>query len=84
MSSARIDLTRMKPIMVIGIVLIILGVVVLLLQFITMTTRVEGMHIGPFRTSGDAKTTFPVSPYIGGLVLAGGIAFFIIGRKKKR
>ena len=74
----------MKPIMVVGIVLISLGVVVLLLQFITMTTHVEGMHLGPFHTSGDAETTFPVSPYIGGLVLAVGIALFIIGRKKKR
>jgi uncharacterized membrane protein len=74
----------MKPIMIIGIVLILLGVVVLILQFITLTTHVEGMHIGPFHTGADAKTTFPVSPFLGGLVLAGGIALFIIGRKKKR
>ena len=74
----------MKPTMIIGIVLILLGVVVLVLQFITLTTHVEGMHIGPFHTSADAKTTFPVSPFLGGLVLAGGIALFIIGRKRKR
>ena len=74
----------MKPIMVLGIVLILLGVVVLLLQFITLSTHVEGIHFGPFHTSGDAETTFPVSPFVGGLVLAGGIALFIIGRKKKR
>jgi len=74
----------MKPLMVIGIVFISLGVVVLLLQFITLSTHVEGMNIGPFHTGGDAETTFPVSPYVGGLVLAGGIVLFIIGRKKKR
>jgi len=74
----------MKPIMVLGIVFILLGVVVLLLQFITLSTHVEGIRFGPFHTSGDAETTFPVSPFVGGLVLAGGIALFIIGRKKKR
>jgi uncharacterized membrane protein len=74
----------MKPMMVVGIALIVLGVAVLLLQFITMTTHVEGVHVGPFHTNADAKTTFPVSPLLGGLVLAGGIALAIIGRKRKR
>jgi hypothetical protein len=73
----------MKPIMLIGIILIVLGVVVLLLQFITVTTHVNGMNIGPFKTSADAKTTIPVSPFLGALVLAGGIVLVIIGRKRK-
>jgi uncharacterized membrane protein len=74
----------MKPMMFLGIVLIVLGVVALLLQFITVTTHVKGMHIGPFKSSStDAKTTMPVSPFLGGLVLAGGIVLVIIGRKRK-
>ena len=73
----------MKAIMFIGIILIILGVVVFLLQFITVNTHVKGMNIGPFKTSADAKTTIPVSPFIGGFVLAGGIVLVIIGRKRK-
>ena len=73
----------MKPIMFIGFVLIVLGVVVLILQFITFTTHVKGTHIGPFKTSTDAKTTIAVSPFLGGLVLAGGIVLVIIGRKRK-
>jgi len=78
------EITHMKPIMILGIVFLILGVVILLLQFVTLTTHVEGIHIGPFSTNAEAKTTFPVSPFIGGLVLAGGIALFIIGHKKKK
>jgi hypothetical protein len=74
----------MKPLMFIGIILTVLGIVVLLLQFITVTTHVNGMHIGPFHTSADAKSTIPVSPFVGGLVLAAGIVLVIIGRKKKR
>ena len=74
----------MKPIMFIGLVLIVLGVVVLILQFITVTTHVEGSRIGPFKTkSTEAKTTIPVSPLLGGLALAGGIVLVIIGRKRK-
>jgi hypothetical protein len=73
----------MKPIMFLGLVLIILGVVVLLLQFITFTTHVKGIHIGPFKTSAEAKTAFPVPPLFGVLALAGGIVLVIIGRKRK-
>lgn len=73
----------MKPIMFIGMVLIVIGVVVILLQFITVNTRVKGMEIGPFKTSADAETTVPVSPYLGGLALAGGIVLVVIGRKRK-
>jgi hypothetical protein len=43
----------------------------------------KGMHIDPFKTSADAKTTIPVPPLLGGLVLAGGIVLVIIGRKRK-
>jgi hypothetical protein len=73
----------MKPVMFIGLVLLILGVVVLLLQFITFTTHVKGIHIGPFKTSAEAKTAFPVPPLFGVLALAGGIILVIIGRKTK-
>lgn len=72
-----------KPIKIAGIVLTLLGIVVLLLQFFTMTTQVEGIHIGPFETSTEAKTTFPISPYLIGIILAVGIAMFIVGHKKK-
>ena len=73
----------MKPMMFIGIILIFLGVVILLLQFITLTSHVKGIHIGPFKTTADAKTTIPVSPFLGGLALAAGIVLVIIGRKRK-
>lgn len=71
----------MKPIMLIGLVLIVL---ILGLQFISITTHVKGSHIGPFESSStEAKTTIPVSPYLGVLALAGGIVLVIIDRKRK-
>ena len=74
----------MKPMMFIGLVLIVLGLVVLLLQFITVTTQVEGTKLGPFTSSStEAKTTIPVSPVIGIVALVGGIVLVTLGRKKK-
>ncbi len=73
----------MKPLMFIGIILTILGIVVLLLQFITVTTHISGIHLGPFKTSSEAESTIPVSPFVGASVLAAGIILVIIGRKKK-
>ena len=77
------ELRRKKPIKIAGIVITLVGIVVLLLQFFTMTTQVEGIHIGPFNTNAEAKTTFPISPYLIGIILAVGIAMFIVGHKKK-
>jgi uncharacterized membrane protein len=72
----------MKPIMVIGLVLIVLGVVALAYQGITYTTREKIIDIGPIHASADTQKTIPLSPLVGGLSLVGGIVLVIIGRKK--
>ena len=72
----------MKPIMIIGLVLIVLGIVALAYQGITYTTREKIIDVGPFQASADTQKTIPLSPLLGGLALAGGIVMVIIGRKK--
>jgi len=72
----------MKPIMLIGLVLIILGVVALAYQGITYTSREKIIDIGPFEASADTQKTLPLSPILGGLSLVGGIILVLIGRKK--
>jgi hypothetical protein len=69
--------------MFIGISLTVLGVLVLLLQFVSVTTHISGIHIGPFKTSTEAHSTIPVSPFVGASLLAVGIVLVIIARKKK-
>lgn len=83
MSLTLKEIKRKKPIKIAGVVVTLVGIAVLLLQFFTMTTQVEGIHIGPFKTSAEAKTTFPISPYLIGIILAVGIAMFLFGHKKK-
>ncbi|OGB60037.1 MAG: DUF3185 domain-containing protein [Caldithrix sp. RBG_13_44_9] len=72
----------MKPIMIIGIILIVLGIGALAYQGITYTTREKIIEIGPFQASADTQKTIPLSPLLGGLALAGGIVMVIVGRKK--
>jgi len=72
----------MKPIMLIGLALIVLGVVALAYQGITYTTREKIIDIGPIQASADTQKTIPLSPLLGGLALAGGVVLVIVGRKK--
>ena len=73
----------MKPIVLIGIALIVLGVVALAYQGITYTSREQLIDIGPIHATADTKKTIPLSPILGGLALAGGIVLVIIGAKKR-
>jgi uncharacterized membrane protein len=74
----------MKPIMLIGIVLIVLGLVILAYQGITYTSREKIIDIGSLQATADTKKTIPLSPILGGLALAGGIVLVIVGAKNKR
>lgn len=72
----------MKPIVLIGIVLIILGAVALAYQGIPYTTREKIIDVGPIQASANTKKTFPLSPLLSGLVVTGGIVLVLMGRKK--
>ena len=72
----------MKPIMLVGIVFIILGIVALTYQGITYTTREKVLQIGPLEATQEVKKTIPLPPILGGFALAGGIVLIIIGTKK--
>jgi hypothetical protein len=76
------DLILMKPIMLIGLVLIILGIGALAYQGITYTTREKIIDIGPIEASADTKKTIPLPPIVGGVAIACGVGLVIIGRKK--
>ncbi len=72
----------MKPIILIGLVLIILGAVAFIFQGITYTSHEKIIDIGSIHASADTRKTIPLSPVLGGLALVGGIVLVIIGRKK--
>ncbi len=71
-----------KPITFVGIALIVLGIVAFAYQGITYTSREKIIDIGPIQATADTQKTIPLSPLLGGLVLAGGIVLVIVGAKK--
>jgi uncharacterized membrane protein len=73
---------RIKPITLVGIVLIVLGIVAFAYQGITYTSREKVIDIGPFHATAETEKTIPLSPLLGGLALVGGIALVVVGAKK--
>ena len=72
----------MKVITAIGIGLIVIGVVALVYQGITYTTREKVLEIGPVEVTAETKKTIPLPPVLGGLALAGGIVLVVVGTRQ--
>jgi uncharacterized membrane protein HdeD (DUF308 family) len=63
----------MKPALVIGIALIILGVLALAYQGITYTKREKVIDIGPIHATAEHQKTLPLPPILGVIALVGGV-----------
>ena len=72
----------MKPVTLVGVALIILGVLALAYQGITYTTREKIVDLGPLQASVDKKKSIPLPPIIGAVALAGGVVLVIVGARK--
>jgi hypothetical protein len=72
----------MKPVTIIGIVLIIIGIVALAYQGITYTKKEKVLELGPIEATAEKEKTIPLPPIVGGLLLVGGIVLVITGAKK--
>jgi hypothetical protein len=73
----------MRPIAVVGVVLIVLGLVALLYQGITYTTRETVIDVGPVHATADRQKTLPLPPLLGGAAVAGGVVLLIVGVRKR-
>jgi uncharacterized membrane protein YidH (DUF202 family) len=72
----------MKPFVLVGIVLIVLGVVALAYQGVTYTSRERIIDVGFLKATVDRQNTIPLSPVLGVLALAGGIVLVATGRRR--
>jgi hypothetical protein len=72
----------MKPITIIGVILIVLGVVALAYQGITYTTNEKVVDLGPLKVEAKREKTIPLPPVLGGLALVGGIVLVIAGARR--
>lgn len=73
----------MRPIAIVGVVLIVLGVVALAYQGITYTSRETVIDIGPLRATAERQRTVPLPPVLGGVAVAGGVALLLAGRRRR-
>jgi len=72
----------MKPTLLIGILLIVLGGLALAYQGFTYTHREKVLDVGPIHATADKQDHVSIPPILGGLALVGGIALVFVGAKK--
>ena len=72
----------MKPVTLVGVALIILGVLALAYQGITYTTREKVIDLGPLTASVNKEKRIPLPPIIGVVALVGGVVLVIAGARK--
>lgn len=72
----------MRPLVIIGIILIIIGIISLVYQGITYTTKEKVVDVGPLQASVDKEKTIPLPPILGGIALVGGVVLVVVGSRK--
>ncbi|WP_448700722.1 hypothetical protein ACFGVR_01810 [Mucilaginibacter sp. AW1-3] len=66
----------------IGVALIVLGTMMLIWTGFTYTKKEKVIDAGPIQVSADRQKTVAWPPYVGGLLLAGGIIIVVASRKQ--
>lgn len=73
----------MKPMILVGILLIVLGGLMLAYQGFNYTHQEKVLDVGPIHATTEEQKRVSIPPILGGLVLAGGIALLVVGARKK-
>jgi hypothetical protein len=73
----------MKPVTIVGIILIALGVIALAYQGITYTTKERVVEIGPLKVDAEKEKTIPLPPVLGGVAVAAGVVLMIVGARSR-
>ena len=73
----------MKPIIWVGILLIVLGALVLAYQGINYTRQKKVFDVGSVHLTTETHERIPLPPILGGLALAGGVILLVMGARNK-
>lgn len=66
----------------IGIVIIILGIIMLIWTGFSYTKKEKVVDIGPLEINADKEKQVNWSPYIGGILIIGGIILLVADKRK--
>jgi uncharacterized membrane protein HdeD (DUF308 family) len=72
----------MKPVAILGVLLIVAGLVALAYQGITYTRREKVIDLGPIKATAERERTVPLPPVVGIIAVAAGVALVIAGVRK--
>ena len=73
----------MKPIIIVGIALIVLGAALLGYNHYSYTTKEQVLQIGPITATAEKEHTISFPPILGWLLLGGGVCVLVFGASKK-
>lgn len=73
----------MKPIAIVGALLVVFGIVALAYQGLTYTTRETVLEVGPLKATADRRHTVAIPPVLSGTAVAAGVVLLIVGSRKK-
>lgn len=73
----------MKPMVLAGIVLIVLGVGALVYQGISYRSRETIVDIGPIEATAERQKTIPLPPIVGIAAIAAGVGLVVVGGRKR-
>ena len=74
----------MKPMMIVGILFLVLGVVSLGYQGFTYTTKEKVVDLGPVQITADKEKTIPLPPVLGGSALVVGLVLLVMGSRQSK
>ena len=72
----------MRPISILGIILIVFGIFALVSEGIGYTKTEKVLDIGPIEATATRHKTLPISPILGGTALAAGVVLVVVGTKR--
>jgi uncharacterized membrane protein YidH (DUF202 family) len=68
---------------IVGIILVAVGILALVMQGITYTTKEKVIDLGPIQASAEKQKTIPLSPILGVSALVVGAGLLVAGATKK-
>ena len=72
-----------KPVSIVGLALVVLGLIALAYQGITYTSRETVLDVGPIHATADRQKTFPLPPVVGIAAVVGGVALLMAGARTR-
>jgi hypothetical protein len=68
---------------IVGLALIVIGIVALVYQGVTYTTRETVLDIGPLHATSDKQHTIPLPPVLGGVAIIAGAGLLVMGGRSR-